>query len=138
MVRCLWRRAIFVLPCAVKLSAEFWCPAARKAQRVDPHGMAALQRIVKMVFREEEIPTFEAVFAAAAPHIRAFPGCEHLALWQDQDNPSTFFTYSHWSGPEALEAYRHSALFRTTWAKTKILFAAKPQAGSVETRVVLS
>ena len=99
--------------------------------------MASLQRIVKMTFRAEEISTFEAVFARASPQIRTFPGCEYLALWQDQNDPSIFFTYSHWTGPEALEAYRHSALFKTTWAKTKPLFAAKPAAWSVDMRAEL-
>ena len=31
---------------------------------------------------------------------------------------------------EALNAYRHSELFRSTWAKTKVLFAEKPIAFS--------
>ncbi|RMF03048.1 MAG: antibiotic biosynthesis monooxygenase [Bacteroidetes bacterium] len=99
--------------------------------------MAELKRIVKMVFRPEEVPVFEAIFAQAATHIRAFPGCDYLALWQDQTDPTVFFTYSHWTGPEALEAYRHSELFRTTWSQTKPLFAAQPQAWSLSLRAEL-
>lgn len=90
-----------------------------------------LTRIVKMTFRAEDVSTFQAVFAEAKDHIRAFPGCTHLRLWQDQTDERIFFTYSHWSGPEALEQYRHSDLFKTTWAKTKPLFAERAQAWSV-------
>jgi heme-degrading monooxygenase HmoA len=41
-------------------------------------------------------------------------------------------TYSHWTGEEALDNYRHSELFRVTWAKTKQLFADRPEAWSLD------
>ncbi len=42
-----------------------------------------------------------------------------------------FFTFSVWTSAEHLDAYRNSELFRTTWARTKALFAEKPQAWSL-------
>ena len=60
--------------------------------------------------------------------IRAMKGCLHLELLQDAKNPTIFFTLSHWDTEGSLNHYRHSDLFKTTWAKTKILFADKPEA----------
>jgi quinol monooxygenase YgiN len=51
-------------------------------------------------------------------------------LLQDENDKNIFFTYSIWENDEALQAYRNSELFETTWAKTKILFAGKPEAWS--------
>ncbi len=42
------------------------------------------------------------------------------------------FTYSYWESEAHLNTYRHSDLFRETWAKTKVLFADKPEAWSIE------
>ncbi len=70
------------------------------------------------------------IFDASAPKIRAFPGCLHLELWQDQHDPNILITHSHWTGPEALERYRQSDFFKQTWAKTKPFFAAPPLAFS--------
>ena len=89
-----------------------------------------LIRIVRMTFRPDALETFLELFDHSAPHIRGVAGCRHLQLWQDARFPNIVSTYSLWSGPEALEAYRHSDLFRETWAQTKPLFAAPPQAHS--------
>lgn len=89
-----------------------------------------LIRIVRMTFRSEEIENFRKVFDENKGHIRAFPGCNYLELHQDIDQPDILSTYSLWDSPEALENYRHSDLFRTVWAKTKVLFADKPEAFS--------
>ena len=55
-------------------------------------------------------------------------GCQHVELLRDAAMPTIFFTLSLWDTEGSLEAYRQSELFRTTWAKTKILFADKPTA----------
>lgn len=99
--------------------------------------MPLLQRIVKMTFRPEEVALFQEIFAEASLQIRAFPGCKHLELWQDQKTSSILFTYSLWEDEEALERYRHSELFAKTWARTKPLFADRPAAWSVQTLVKL-
>jgi quinol monooxygenase YgiN len=91
-----------------------------------------LIRIVRMTFRPEAVGEFEAIFNDSKARIRAFPGCLHLELLRDLDQPHVFCTYSHWDGPGALEAYRQSELFKSTWAKTKALFAEKAVAFSVE------
>ena len=88
-------------------------------------------RIVKMNFREEEIDNFLSLFNDRKLLIRNFEGCLHLELWQDEKNPSIFFTYSHWLSENHLNHYRFSALFKDIWTKTKALFAAKPEAWSV-------
>ncbi|MEM1056694.1 MAG: antibiotic biosynthesis monooxygenase [Bacteroidota bacterium] len=89
-----------------------------------------LIRTVRMTFAPVHVDTFLALFRDARPKIRAQDGCEHLELWQDARYANMFTTYSHWDGPEALEAYRQSTLFRETWARTKPLFAAPPVANS--------
>lgn len=97
-----------------------------------------IYRIVKMSFEHGKEKDFLAVFEASKDKIRAFEGCEHLQLWQDRKASNVFFTYSHWRTEADLENYRHSALFRSTWAKTKIHFNAKPEAWSVDAKFVLN
>ena len=89
-----------------------------------------LIRIVRMTFQADEVPTFLEIFDQSKANIRAFEGCLHLELLQDWDKENIFMTYSHWENAEALEKYRQSDLFQTTWAKTKILFSDKPIAFS--------
>lgn len=90
-----------------------------------------LIRIVKMEFKTEKIANFQNLFEKAAPKIKAFEGCHFVELYQDKNTPHLFFTYSHWDNEEALENYRKSDFFRTTWANTKVLFSNKPEAWSV-------
>lgn len=90
-----------------------------------------IKRIVKLTFEPAHIPTFLANFEAVKDQIRAFEGCSHLELWRATQPDNVFFTYSYWDSQAHLDAYRHSELFAATWAKTKILFADKPQAWSV-------
>ncbi len=71
-----------------------------------------------------------AIFEQSKEKIRAFPGCLHLELLCDLDKANVRMTYSLWESPEALERYRQSELFQTTWTATKKLFADKPVAFS--------
>lgn len=89
-----------------------------------------LIRIVRMTFKKEETDNFLQVFNESKHKIRSFPGCQHLELHQDYNKDHVFVTYSIWEDEEALNAYRHSALFEGVWAKTKALFADKPVAFS--------
>lgn len=91
-----------------------------------------ITRIVKMTFDETKVSEFVKVFDASKDRIRNFSGCSHLKLLNDINSPNIFFTYSHWESEEHLNAYRNSELFISTWAQTKVLFAAKPEAWSVE------
>jgi len=96
-----------------------------------------LIRVVRMTFRPEKVETFLANFEANKHKIRSFPGCHRLELLQDWDNPAVFASYSYWDDDEALNAYRHSPLFKGIWAKTKPLFAEKPAAWSYRQKMVV-
>ncbi len=89
-----------------------------------------LLRTVRMTFHPDRVADFLALFTEARPRISAAPGCHHVELWQDARFPAVLTTFSRWDSPEALEAYRASDLFRTTWARTTPLFAAPPEARS--------
>lgn len=89
-------------------------------------------RLVKMRFKEEEIESFKEFFMTAKSRIRSFDGCEHLELWQDRQDPQTFFTYSHWRDEAALELYRQSDTFLEFWKTAKSKFSDKAQAWSVQ------
>lgn len=93
-----------------------------------------IRRIVKMVFQSDQCAAFEAIFEANKDKIRAFPGCEHLELWRCRRPSNIYMTFSHWRDETALEQYRQSDLFRETWKKTKILFADRPEAWSLDLR----
>jgi heme-degrading monooxygenase HmoA len=95
-------------------------------------------RIVKMKFKIEYCEAFEKNFDSNKSKIRSFPGCERLELLQDKNDPTIYFTYSYWQSDEDLLLYRNSDLFKGVWAYTKTLFDAKPEAWSVEQKVVLS
>lgn len=90
-----------------------------------------LIRIVKMSFDPEKVTEFQSIFNDSKEKIRSQPGCHHLELLRDIDQPNIFLTYSYWEGPEYLEQYRNSALFGTVWKSTKALFNDQPQAWSV-------
>ena len=90
-------------------------------------------RIVKMTFSSDRVPGFLAIFEARKHLIRNFPGCSHLQLLQDADNPEIYFTYSHWEAPTALEAYRRSEFFKETWTLTKACFSMPAEAWSLMT-----
>ncbi|MFM2266840.1 MAG: hypothetical protein RL757_281 [Bacteroidota bacterium] len=85
-----------------------------------------------MTFQPELVPTFLDVFESSKQKIRAREGCQHLELLRDANAPNVLFTLSYWESEDFLNSYRNSELFKTTWAKTKILFAEKPQAWSME------
>lgn len=83
-----------------------------------------------MTFRPDRLDAFHALFREAQPKIAAAPGCQHLELWADARFDNVLTTYSWWDDAGALDAYRHSDLFRETWARTTPLFAAAPVARS--------
>ncbi len=91
-----------------------------------------IKRIVKMTFREEAVDAFlNEVFEQSKDRIRAFPGCLRMELVQHVSQRNVLFTLSSWENEAALESYRQSELFKTTWQKTKALFAEKAEAWSV-------
>lgn len=97
-----------------------------------------LVRIVKLTFKTENISSFETLFEETKDDIRNFEGCSLLELYQAEDHPNIFFTYSYWKNEQALENYRASSFFKAVWARTKPLFDDKPEAWSVSKKVVLN
>ena len=89
-----------------------------------------LLRTVRMTFRPDRLDDFLAVFREARPRIAAAPGCRHLELWEDARFPNVMTTFSRWDDEAALDAYRRSEVFTSTWARTYPLFAAAPVAHS--------
>jgi quinol monooxygenase YgiN len=94
-------------------------------------------RIVQMSFQKDKVQEFLALFEERKTLIRNFEGCHHLELWQSAEQDNIFFTYSLWDSEQHLDRYRFSELFKDTWARTKALFEAKPQAWSVVQKMVL-
>ena len=87
-----------------------------------------IKRLVKLTFQTDKTDDFIQIFETSKDKIRAMSGCQHVELLRDATTPTIFFTLSLWDTEGSLDAYRQSDLFRTTWAKTKILFADKPAA----------
>jgi quinol monooxygenase YgiN len=91
-----------------------------------------LLRIVKMIFDPNRTDDFIKAFELRRNLIASFEGCQGVELLRDINQPNIFFTYSTWQSEAALEKYRQSELFTTTWDEVKQLFAGKPEAWSVE------
>ncbi len=91
-----------------------------------------LVRIVRMHFTEAGVEEFLDIFNANKEAIRNFPGCTHLQLLKDAEDPNSFSTLSHWNGPDDLENYRKSELFGSVWGRVKTLFSERTQAFSLE------
>lgn len=94
-------------------------------------------RIVKMTFQPEKVNEFETIFNESKDLIRNMKGCSHLELLNDVNESNIYFTYSYWESENDLNNYRNSDVFAIVWAKTKVLFIAKPEAWSVEQKVIL-
>ena len=91
-----------------------------------------LIRIVKMTFQPAKVGHFINAFESKKELIANFEGCTGVDLLRDINQPNIFFTYSKWRDEEALEKYRQSELFQSTWKEVKKLFSGKPEAWSVE------
>ena len=85
-----------------------------------------------MHFTEAGVSEFLTLFSKHKDAIRNFPGCTHLELLKDHDDPGCFSTLSHWNNQADLEAYRKSQLFEQVWGQAKSLFAERSQAFSLE------
>ncbi|MDA0378120.1 MAG: antibiotic biosynthesis monooxygenase [Bacteroidetes bacterium] len=83
-----------------------------------------------MEFAPENVDAFLELFHSVSDAIRAVDGCHELTLLQDLDHPGRMTTYSLWEDEAALDSYRDSDLFRSTWARTKMMFIARPSEAS--------
>ena len=91
-----------------------------------------LIRIVRMHFTEAGVDEFLDIFERNKEAIRHFPGCTHLQLLRDADDPLCYATLSHWERTADLENYRKSDLFASVWGRVKTLFSERTQAFSLE------
>lgn len=91
-----------------------------------------MKRIVKLHLQKDKIAEFIELFKESKPKILSFNGCNHVELLQDINEEFIVFTFSLWDNEDALNAYRHSDIFKGIWSRTKQLFDGKPMAWSVE------
>jgi len=91
-----------------------------------------LVRIVHMYFTQEGVEKFLDIFHENEFTIRHMHGCQHLELLRDVEDRGHFTTLSHWDGPDHLERYRQSPLFKSVWGRVRPLFARKPWACSMQ------
>ncbi len=91
-----------------------------------------ITRIVKLTLAPGKSEAFKILFNESKSLIRNFEGCTHVELYQDIQRPDVFFTYSYWDSEAHLLTYRESDLFKNIWSKTKILFADKAEAWSLQ------
>ena len=96
-----------------------------------------LIRIVRLHFTDSGVEEFLAIFNRNKEAIKNFPGCTYLELLRDIDDPSVFFTLSHWKDQASLDSYRKSELFGTVWGPVKTLFAERTQAYSIKSMIVV-
>ena len=89
-----------------------------------------ITRLVKLTFAPQHCDAFLTIFKESQAKINARKGCNGVKLLRDTLQTNVFFTQSSWEDNNALESYRNSELFITTWARTKILFTAKPEVWS--------
>ena len=92
----------------------------------------SVKRIVKLTFREEECNRFMEIYKESEKKISQFTGCKSVELLRSKNLDNIFFTFSVWTGEEALENYRKSDLFKSTWSRVKPLFGGKPEAWTLE------
>jgi quinol monooxygenase YgiN len=90
-----------------------------------------LIRIVKLTFQPGKTEEFKRLFNDERKTIAAFDGCHKVELWEDTGSENIFFTCSEWRDAAALENYRQSEFFKSTWARAKSFFAEKAEAWSV-------
>jgi len=91
-----------------------------------------IRRIVHLHIADEHVDDFLELFAGSREAILSMNGCLELRLLQQTDDPGKFTTFSSWHSAADLEAYRSSDLFRSTWTRTKAMFAGKPWAASFD------
>jgi len=91
----------------------------------------ALERIVKMTFKQEYCAQFETYFDEIKDQVALQSGCYGVKLLKDLDpNSGVYFTYSTWVDEVYLNTYRETELFKSVWSTVKAWFDAKPEAWS--------
>lgn len=89
-------------------------------------------RIVKLTILPDKATEFLTLFNESKSIILNSEGCTYVEVLRDTQQPHFFFTYSCWDSEEHLNLYRNSELFKNIWSRTKMLFADKAEAWSLE------
>ena len=84
-----------------------------------------------MQLREGKANEFLSVFREVNREILKSPGCLSVSVNLDADDKDTVITLSRWENEQALQAYRASALFISTWRRVKPFFREKALAFSM-------
>lgn len=87
-------------------------------------------RIVHLSILPAQTEAFTALYLASMERIRSSAGCLELTLLKDVTDPNRVTTLSKWTDLEALEAYRYSEFFRSTWAEARQMFSENAKAFS--------
>ena len=96
-----------------------------------------LVRIVKMIFREDAIETFQQLFESRKELIRNFEGCNHLELWQDKTIRLYFLLTAFGKMKRHLTCIATLIFLMIPGYKPNNYLPAKPEAWSVNQKVVL-
>ncbi len=91
-----------------------------------------IKRIVKLELQADKIDDFQAIFAESKMKILAREGCFHVELLRSMSPDNVFFTFSLWETEDALNAYRHSEMFKDVWPRTKACLANPAEAWSTQ------
>jgi quinol monooxygenase YgiN len=87
-------------------------------------------RVVHLTILPSKINAFVDLYTKSMAQIRSTPGCLDLSLLRDVSDPNRVTTLSKWKDLDALEAYRASNFFRSTWTSAKTMFADEAEAYS--------
>ena len=83
---------------------------------------------MKIKLKPGSSEAFSKLFRKSEAAIVAQPGCRSLELLHATGDPDLVFTFSRWENEEALQEYRASGLFLSTWTEVKKLFSDKAEA----------
>ncbi|MCH2215715.1 MAG: antibiotic biosynthesis monooxygenase [Flavobacteriales bacterium] len=92
-------------------------------------------RVVELKFEEEHLHLALEKLENIAPKVRSMEGCNFLEISSGLKDKATILTYSHWTGTEALNAYRNSETFITFWRDIKKHFSDPARAWSLDPHV---
>lgn len=96
-----------------------------------------ITRLVKLSFSEHYMNTFMESFEKKKQQILSYEGCLTVELYRDSVDNGLCFTVSTWKSEAALEAYRQSDWFQSTWKEVKQHFTDKPEAWTTHAQETL-
>lgn len=91
-----------------------------------------ITRIVKLHLKPGCNTAFTEIFIRTRHYIEQCEGNVSVSLQQDIHQPNIMYTLSKWESEAALEQYRNSDTFITTWKEVKTLLQEKTEATSLK------